>query len=77
LGQVVAYYKYRSTKLINAIRTVPGERFWQRNYYEHIIRDGNDYARVQKYIADNVNKWSEDKENPDNDPAASIERLPH
>jgi putative transposase len=35
---------------------------WQRNFYEHIIRDGNDHARIQKYIADNVNKWSEGEE---------------
>jgi putative transposase len=40
---------------------------WQRNYYEHIIRDGNDLDRIRKYIADNVTKWSEDKENPAND----------
>jgi len=64
LGQVVAFYKYRSTKLINALRDSPGSRFWQRNYYEHIIRDGSEYARIQKYIADNANKWSEDEENP-------------
>jgi putative transposase len=67
LGQIVAFYKYRSTKLINVIRDVPGTRFWQRNYYEHIIRDGNDLDRVRKYILENVAKWSEDKKNPEND----------
>ena len=77
LGQIIAFYKYQSTKIINAIRDTPGMRFWQRNYYEHIIRDDKDLDRICKYIANNVVKWSEDKENPDNDHAASIERLPH
>jgi len=39
LGQIVAYFKYGSTKQINAIRNTPGIRLWQRNYYDHIIRD--------------------------------------
>ena len=72
LGQIVAFFKYRSTKLINVVRDSPGERFWQRNYYEHIIRDGNDLDRIQKYIANNVAKWLEDKGNPQNDPMKTI-----
>lgn len=66
LGQVVAFFKYRSTKLINMKGNSPGARFWQRNYYEHIIRDGNDLDRVRKYLSNNVGKWFEDKENPGN-----------
>jgi hypothetical protein len=44
----------QSTKLINVIRDAPGTRFWQRNYYEHIIRDGHDLDRICKYITENV-----------------------
>jgi putative transposase len=69
LGQVVAFYKYQSTKLINVARDAPGTRFWQRNYYEHIIRDGNDLFRIRKYVVDNVSKWPEENENPESDPA--------
>jgi REP element-mobilizing transposase RayT len=32
LGNIVAYFKYQSTKLINAMNRTPGDRFWQRNY---------------------------------------------
>jgi putative transposase len=39
-------------------------RLWQRNYYEHIIRDDEDLARVRAYIADNPARWTEDPENP-------------
>ena len=39
---------------------------WQRNYYEHILRDQVDYERIANYIACNPAMWDEDKENPHN-----------
>ena len=36
------------------------KRIWQRNYYEHVIRDDADYDRLVAYIADNPAKWAED-----------------
>ena len=33
---------------------------WQRNYYEHIIRDYNDHERIAKYINANPSRWEED-----------------
>jgi REP element-mobilizing transposase RayT len=30
-----------------------GERFWQRNYYEHIIRDPEELKRIREYIQNN------------------------
>jgi REP element-mobilizing transposase RayT len=35
-------------------------KLWQRNYYEHIIRDHNDYARIAGYIANNPANWAND-----------------
>jgi hypothetical protein len=32
LGNIVAYFKYQSTKLINELRDIPGLKVWQRNY---------------------------------------------
>lgn len=32
LGQILAYYKYQTTKTINAINNTPGNKIWQRNY---------------------------------------------
>jgi REP element-mobilizing transposase RayT len=40
------------------------KRLWQRNFYEHIIRDQPDYERIARYIADNPSNWAEDEENP-------------
>ena len=34
---------------------------WQRNYYEHIIRDENAYQNIAKYIENNALNWEIDK----------------
>jgi len=36
------------------------KRIWQRNYYEHVVRDANDYARIAEYIQNNPLTWEED-----------------
>ncbi|MCM1983095.1 transposase [Lyngbya confervoides] len=53
LGQIVAYFKYQSTKLINVARDLSGVKFWQRNYYEHIIRSEASLAQLRIYIEQN------------------------
>ena len=66
LGHIVAYFKYRSTKSINQIRLSPGVPFWQRNYYEHVIRNDDDLYQIRQYIRENPSKWDTDEENPRN-----------
>lgn len=39
-------------------------KLWQRNYYEHIIRNETALNRVRQYIMDNPARWAEDPENP-------------
>ena len=36
-------------------------KIWQRDYYEHIIRDEQSYQTISNYIIDNPAKWKEDK----------------
>ncbi len=36
-----------------------GESVWQRNYWEHIIRNDEDYKRIIQYIIDNPIKWKQ------------------
>jgi len=43
-------------------------RFWQRNYYERIIRNDNELNNIRQYIDDNPQKWEQDTENPINPP---------
>jgi len=64
LGQIVAYYKYQTTKRINELRGTPGVPFWQRNYWEHVVRDDIDLNRIRQYIANNPLRWHEDQLNP-------------
>ncbi|MDB9527144.1 transposase [Oscillatoria sp. CS-180] len=61
LGQIVAYFKYQSTKLINSARGMTGVKFWQCNYYEHIIRSEASLARLRTYIEQNPQKWQHDQ----------------
>jgi hypothetical protein len=39
-------------------------RLWQRNYYEHVIRNENELTLIREYIQMNSAKWAFDKENP-------------
>jgi putative transposase len=61
LGNIVAYLKYQSTKEINTIRKTPGVPFWQRNYYDHIIRNKDDYRMIYDYTQSNPLRWKDDK----------------
>ena len=39
-------------------------RLWQRNYYEHIVRDEIDLNRIREYILNNPLNWEDDPDNP-------------
>jgi putative transposase len=39
-------------------------KLWQRNYYEHIIRDDHEFAIISNYIESNPANWNTDDENP-------------
>lgn len=57
---MVQNFKSVSTRKINALRGASGARLWQRNYYEHIVRDDADLKRIREYIANNPLKWELD-----------------
>jgi putative transposase len=64
LGQIVAYFKYQASKLINAKRNMPGGAVWQRNYFERVIRNERELNAIRQYIQDNPLRWALDAENP-------------
>ena len=39
-------------------------QLWQRNYYEHIVRNDDELNRIREYIMNNPLKWELDRENP-------------
>jgi putative transposase len=64
LGAIVRGFKSASTKQINIYRNTPGIPVWQRNYYEHIIRNADAHNRIRAYIVNNPRRWPQDEENP-------------
>lgn len=60
---IVRAYKSAVTYTINAKQNTLGQPVWQRNYYEHIIRDEKDYENIVEYIYQNPNNWEKDWEN--------------
>jgi putative transposase len=64
LGRLIGAFKTISTKQINFIRKTRGIPFWQRNFYEHVIRDDHALNRIREYITTNPLRWYLDRENP-------------
>ncbi len=64
LGAVVRVLKAVSTRQIRLAGH--GAFAWQRNYYEHIIRNEDSLARIREYIENNPLQWALDRENPAN-----------
>ena len=59
ISKVVGYLKMNSSKMIHEIN--PDENVWQSSYYDHIIRDENDYLEKWNYIDGNPSKWAKDE----------------
>lgn len=63
LGEMVGAYKSLVYKRCLDLAKSRGEilgKIWQRNYYEHIVRDGDDHERIANYIQDNPLNWKRD-----------------
>ncbi|MBN1397639.1 MAG: transposase, partial [Bacteroidetes bacterium] len=66
LTEIIRQLKTFSSKRINKIRNTVSYPVWQRNYYERIIRNGNELNNIRDYIENNIIQWSFDKEYPQN-----------
>ncbi|MGC9472518.1 MAG: transposase, partial [Bacteroidales bacterium] len=58
---IVRSFKSAVSKQINQIRQTPGIPVWQRNYWEHIVRDEIELYRIRIYIYNNPMKWENDQ----------------
>lgn len=66
LSEIVRALKTFSARHINEARKSPGTPVWQRNYYEHVIRNEADYDRIAEYVATNPQRWNDDTLHPAN-----------
>jgi putative transposase len=64
LPEIVRAFKSFSARRINRLRRTDGIPVWQRNYYEHIVRDEREMENITKYIETNPSRWNDDDENP-------------
>lgn len=61
IGAIVQNYCSVTTRKINEIRQQPGSKFWQWDYYDHIIRGPKEFQRIRQYIRDNPANWNQDR----------------
>jgi len=70
LSAIVRSFKAEVTRRARVKLNWQGE-IWQRNYFDRVIRDGNELAAATRYIAENPLKWEWDEENQARKIAAS------
>ena len=78
LPAIIQWFKTMTTnEYIRGVKTSGWPPFagklWQRNYYEHIIRNDESLHRIREYIINNPLQWALDRENPDR----SLQGQPH
>ena len=61
LPVIIRSFKSAVTKRINELRNNNNSPIWQRNYYEHIVRNEKDLFFIRKYIEQNPFKWELDE----------------
>ena len=62
VGTIIGWYKYETTKLFNNLQNTPGQKHFQRSYYDHVIRNQQDYNEIWEYIENNPRKWAMQKQ---------------
>ena len=63
IPKIMGKLKQQTSKQINVVRITSGIKNWQANYHDHIIRNGDEYQRIKKYIINNPRNWKDDKFN--------------
>lgn len=58
LPEIIRALKTFSARKINELRATKGSKVWQRNYYEHIIRNEKSLEKIREYIVNNTNNWN-------------------
>jgi len=61
---IVRNYKAAVTKLVRDTTGNRGMQVWQSNYFERVLRNGEEFANASRYIQENVAMWHLDKHNP-------------
>lgn len=63
LSAIIRGFKSAVTNRLHRISESSGKAIWQRNFYEHVIRDETSLNRIREYIISNPLSWELDREN--------------
>ena len=58
---IIRSFKSEVTRRINKIQNTPGLKLWQSNYYEHVIRNEEEFEAIYEYMITNPQNWEEDR----------------
>ncbi len=66
IGDAMDWFKTMTTnEYIRGVKNINwtpfNKKLWQRNYWEHIIRNERSFQTISKYIINNPSKWGDDK----------------
>lgn len=61
LGSIIGQFKSKVTEKLREISGNSDFKIWQRNYYEHIVRNEIDLQNIRQYISLNPLKWEIDE----------------
>ena len=57
----IGKFQMLTSKQINIINNTLGNKNWQHDYYDHVIRNDGEYKRIKEYIRNNLLNWQEDR----------------
>ena len=62
IGKIMGWFKYQTTKQVNSAANTAGQKIFQRSYYDHVVRNQQDYNEIWEYIENNPRKWAMTKQ---------------
>ena len=74
IPKIVGWFKMNTAKQVNQMRGTAGIPVWQRNYWEHVVRNEESLERIREYITTNPSRWHLDAENPFRDGTDDFDR---
>ncbi|MCU0436960.1 MAG: transposase [Raineya sp.] len=61
ISSFVAVFKSSVTKRIRKSQNYEGQKIWQNNYHDHIVRNQDSFNKIYNYIGNNPMMWQKDK----------------
>jgi REP-associated tyrosine transposase len=61
---IIRTFKAAVVRQANKELNTHGQEIWQRNYFERVLRSGQEYADASRYVMENPMRWESDAENP-------------